>query len=229
MATRNEVASAENAYANASADAPAKVKRKPAKGAAKAAKTADAVGQSTVAAAPSTIPPVAAAPAAAHARKGQTMIAQTVTKFTEEATKVAAQAKARTETLVADMQERAQTAAAKGQELTKDAVEFSKGNVEAVVEAGKIAAKGMETMGQDFVTYAKQSMEDSSAAAKRFAEVKTPAEFFQLQSELAKSTLDALVKHGSKTTETSVKLANEAFQPISNRIALAVAKLKTAA
>ena len=118
---------------------------------------------------------------------------------------------------------------AKGQEIAKEAVEFSKGNLEAMVEAGKIAAKGGEAIAQDLAAYAKQSFTDTTAAAKRYAEVKTPADFFQLQTELTKTAFDTMVKQGSKTTELSVKLANDAFQPISNRIALAVSKLKSAA
>ena len=98
-----------------------------------------------------------------------------------------------------------------------------------MVEAGKIAAKGGEEIAKDLAAYAKQSFTDTTAAAKRYAEVKTPADFFQLQTELTKTAFDTFVKQGSKTTELSVKLANDAFQPISNRIALAVSKLKSAA
>ena len=72
-------------------------------------------------------------------------------------------------------------------------------------------------------------MTDTTEAAQRYAAVKTPAEFFQLQSELSRTALDSAVKQGAKTTEMTVKLANDAFQPLSNRISLAVSKLKTAA
>ena len=183
----------------------------------------------TKASKPAAIKTISTAPAAALFSKGQTMITEATTKFTEEATKVASQAKAQAETTFADMQTRAKAAAEKSQEFAKDAVEFSKGNVEAMVESAKIAAKGFETVGQEIMSFAKQSMTDTTEAAKRYSSVKTPTEFFQLQSELSKSALDSLVKHGAKTTELSVKLANDAFQPISNRIALAVSKLKSAA
>lgn len=157
------------------------------------------------------------------------MITETAQKMTEEATKLATEAKTRTEALVGDMTTRAKAAAEKGQEFAKEAVEFSKGNVEAIVEAGKIAAKGAEALGHELVAFTKQSVEDTTAAAKRYAAVKTPTEFFQLYSELSKATLDTMVKQGAKTTELTVKMANDAFQPISNRIALAASKLKSAA
>jgi phasin family protein len=157
------------------------------------------------------------------------MITEATTKMTEEATKVATDAKARTEALVADMQVRAKQAADKGQEFAREAVDFSKGNVEAIVESAKIAAKGTEELVQEMVSFAKHSMTETTEAAKRYAAVKSPTEFFQLQQELSKTALDTFVKQGAKTTELSVKLANDAFQPISNRIAVAVSKLKNAA
>lgn len=170
-----------------------------------------------------------AAPAATLLSKGQTMITEAATKMTEEATRLSSEAKARTEAMVGDMQTRAKAAAEKGQEFAKDAVDFSKGNVEAVVESMKIAAKGMTEMGQELAGFAREAVADTTEAAKRYAAVKSPTEFFQLQSELSKTALDNAVKNGAKATEMTVKLVNDAFQPISNRIALGVSKFKNAA
>ncbi|MCC7394811.1 MAG: phasin family protein [Sphingomonadaceae bacterium] len=161
--------------------------------------------------------------------KGKSMLNEATAQMTEQATKLVGEARTRTEAFVADMQVRAKEAGEKGQAFAKEAVEFSKGNVEAFVESAKIVAKGAEVIGQEIVAFAKASVEDTTNAAQRYAAVKTPAEFFALQNELSRTALDNVVKHGSKTTELSVKLANDAFQPISNRIALAVSKLKSAA
>src|SRR3546814_4531912 len=70
----------------------------------------------------------------------------TVKKFAEDA-------KARTEALTADFQERSKEALAKSSKLAEEAVEFNKANVEALVEAGKIAAKNLETLGQEGVAF----------------------------------------------------------------------------
>ncbi len=171
----------------------------------------------------------AAKPASTTFTKGKTMLNEATAQMTEQATKLAGEARTRTEAFVADMQVRAKEAGEKGQAFAKEAVEFSKGNVEAFVESAKIVAKGAEVIGQEIVAFAKASVNDTTNAAQRYAAVKTPAEFFALQNELSRAALDNVVKHGSKTTELSVKLANDAFQPISNRIALAVSKLKSAA
>lgn len=158
----------------------------------------------------------------AAAQEGIKKMANTVKNFAEEA-----QTKA--EEFFGDYNSKAKAAAEKGQELAKDAVEFTKGNVEAVVEAGKIGFKGSQDLTRDYVEFAKQSFEDTTAALKKVAGVKTPTEFFQLQGELSRSAFDAAVKQSSKNSEAVLKLANDMFQPISNRVAVAVSKIKSAA
>ena len=164
---------------------------------------------------------VASAKPAAN-QEGIKKMANTVKNFAEEA-----QAKA--EEFFGDYNSKAKAAAEKGQELAKDAVEFTKGNVEAVVEAGKIGLKGSQDLTRDYVEFAKQSFEDTTAALKKVAGVKTPTEFFQLQGELSRNAFDAAVKQTSKNSEAVLKLANDMFQPISNRVAVAVSKFKSAA
>src|SRR3546814_14706859 len=72
---------------------------------------------------------VAPKPVAA-ATKGFKTMNDTVKKFAEDA-------KARTEALTADFQERSKEALAKSSKLAEEAVEFNKANVEALVEAGR--------------------------------------------------------------------------------------------
>ena len=52
---------------------------------------------------------------------------------------------------------------------------------------------------------------------KTLAEAKSPTEFFQIQSELARASFDRFVAESSKLTERVVKLAGEAAQPLQNR------------
>ncbi|WP_204200190.1 phasin family protein [Sphingomonas longa] len=136
---------------------------------------------------------------------------------------------AKAQAVFTDMTERSKGAVEKGQKLFADATEFGKGNVEALVESSKIAARGIETMSQDAVAYAKSSFEHASEAMKTLSSVKSPAEFMKLQADYARSAFDAMMAHTSKSTEASLKLAGEVAQPISNRIAVAAEKIKVAA
>ncbi len=129
----------------------------------------------------------------------------------------------------ADVQTRAKTAYAKSTVLASEATEFTKANVEAVVESGKIFFAGAQELLKDNVETGKTVLETVTEDAKKVAAVKSPTELFQLQGEIARRNFDAVVAYGSKRTEAWVKLYNEAFAPISNRVSVAAEKIKTAA
>lgn len=133
------------------------------------------------------------------------------------------------QTLFAEANERAKAAVEKGTKLFEEANEFSKGNIEAIVESGKIAAKGLETFGQDAAEYSRKQFEGATAALKSLSTIKSPTDFFKLQSDYVRSSFDSIVAQTSKNTEAMLKLAGEVAQPISNRVALAAEKAKIAA
>ncbi len=128
-----------------------------------------------------------------------------------------------------DMNDQAKTAVEKSQKLAAEMGDFGKGNIEAMVESSKIAAKGMETMGQDVAEYTRKSFEGMTATLKTMASVKSPTELFKIQSDYARSAFDAAIAQTSKNTEMMVKLTSDAVQPISSRFAVAVEKVKLAA
>ncbi|WP_241214883.1 phasin family protein [Sphingomonas sp. S-NIH.Pt15_0812] len=131
--------------------------------------------------------------------------------------------------MFSDLTARSQGAVEKSQKMFGEIAEFNKGNVEAFVESSRIAARGFETMGQDAVAYAKSSFEGMTQALKTLSTVKSPTEFMKLQADYARSAFDAMVAQTSKSTETTLKLAGEVAQPISNRVAVASEKMKISA
>ncbi len=145
----------------------------------------------------------------------------TVTQFAEEA-------KTRTENAIGEFQTRAKAAVEKGQAGFAEAAEFNKGNVEALVASAKVAAKGAQEIASYTVEYGKGAIEKAVADTRRLYSVKSPTEFFSVQSEIAKSTVDEAVAQVSKFTENYLKLVGEVVQPLSNRYALAAEKVKTA-
>lgn len=136
-------------------------------------------------------------------------------------------------TTPAEFTDKMQTAFKDAQEKAKaafgDAGTFAKGNVEAIVESGKILATGLQDMTKGYVEETKTSFEAMTADVKDLAAVKSPTEFFEKQSALMRKNFDAAVAASSKNSEAMLKLVNEAFQPISTRVSLAVEKIKTAA
>lgn len=130
---------------------------------------------------------------------------------------------------VAEMQAKAQTAYDKGTTMVAEMTDLAKGNAEALVESGKILAAGMQDLGKSFAEDAKSSYETMTADFKEMAAIKSPTELFQLQGKIMRRNFDAMVAATSKGTEHGMKLANEAFAPLTARVNLAVEKLSKAA
>jgi len=145
----------------------------------------------------------------------------------EATQKLAEDTKVKFETAFADLSEKAKAGVEKSTKAMEEMSDLAKGNVEALVESGKIAAKGMESIGQNAADFSRTSFEKTTAVLKGFAAVKSPAEFFQLQNDLVSSTLDAFAKETAKNSEVLFKLAGEVAQPISNRVAIVTDKVKS--
>src|SRR5687768_5537774 len=96
----------------------------------------------------------------------------------KDATNVAADS---IQAVFGDVNERAKSTVEKSAKLMEELTELTKGNVEAIVASSKVAAKGVETLGQEAADYGRRSFEEASAALKSFAEVKSPTDFFRLQ------------------------------------------------
>lgn len=210
---------AEKAYAAAAADAPvAKKVAAPKKPAAK--KTA---APAKKVAAKKFVKPAAkkVAKAAPLKSKDTTIMAKTQQAAEDFTAKV--------KDAVADLQDRAKTAFEKSNAVFADAGEFTKGNVEALVESGKVLAAGLQDLGKVYVEDAKTGFETMTADVKELAAVTSPADFFKLQGEILRRNFDTAMATGSKRSEALVKLANDAFAPVQTRVSLAIEKVKQAA
>jgi len=131
--------------------------------------------------------------------------------------------------VTAEAQTRAKAAYDKFQAYAGEMTDMTKGNVEALVESGKILGAGVQTIARSEVEAAKGAFETLTADLKAMAAIKNPTELFKLQGEIARRNFDAAVARYSKTAEVSMKLANDAFAPLSSRMSLAAERLSNAA
>jgi phasin family protein len=131
------------------------------------------------------------------------------------------------QSLFGDASERGQEAIARSQKTAGDLAELTRDNVEALAEAGRIAAEGARSLGQELVASTREGVEQAADAVRTLAEAKSPTEFMQIQSELARASFDRMVAETSRLTESAVKLAGEAFQPLSNRASVATDRLNS--
>ena len=121
------------------------------------------------------------------------------------------------QTLFADANERSQDLVKRSQKVAEELADLTRANVEAIVEAGRVASEGARSIGQDVVASSRDGVEQAADAIRSLAEAKSPTEYLQLQGEFARASFDRAVAETSKLAEQMVKLAGEAFQPISNR------------
>lgn len=121
------------------------------------------------------------------------------------------------QSLFADAGERSQDALRRSQEIAEQLADMTRGNVEAIAEAGRLAAEGARSLSRDVIAKGREGVEETAEAIRTLAEAKSPTEFVQLQSDFARASFDRMVAQSSRFTESFVKLAGEAIQPLSNR------------
>jgi phasin family protein len=121
------------------------------------------------------------------------------------------------QSLFANAGDRGQELVKKTQKVSEELADLARANVEAIVEASRVASEGAKSIGQDVVAKQRDSVEQTADAIRSLAEAKSPTEYLQLQGEFARASFDRAIAESSKLTESLVKLAGEAFQPLSNR------------
>lgn len=160
---------------------------------------------------------------------GAKIMTDTIQK-TQEATKqVAEKATEQFRSAANQANERGKVAMEKGARVVEEMADLTRGNLEALVASQKTAAKYVETLTQGAADYSRRTFEEASATMKSFAEVKSPTDFFRLQSEFARSAFDQFVAEGSRVTETMVKMSNDVAEPLASRYAVASERMKAVA
>lgn len=126
-----------------------------------------------------------------------------------------------------------ETLAAAGNKAVKDGVEravsafgeinvFGKDNIEAFVASMTTAGKGVEALNTQIAAYAKQAMEDGVDAAKKFSGAKSVQEVIELQSEYAKSSVEAYLAEMHKVTDAFAGTMKDAAKPLNDRMTAAI-------
>lgn len=105
---------------------------------------------------------------------------------------------------------------------------FSQGNIEAFMKSGQILATGMQDLSKQFAATAQASMDETMSTFKALAGVKSLKDAIDLQTSLARSTLEKTMAESGKLTDASIKLTEQALAPITARVTLAVEKFAKA-
>jgi phasin family protein len=112
-------------------------------------------------------------------------------------------------------------AAARFEELTG----LQRGNLEAFFSAGTVAMKNVETLSEEMLAFNKKAMEDGVANAKKFMDCKTMQDVVELQTNLARTQLEAMLAQSTKFTDLALKMTGEIVEPMQSRLGETVEKL----
>ena len=133
------------------------------------------------------------------------------------------------ETATAGMQQAGEQAQAqmkdglqRAMKTAEQVTQFSQGNVEAMVKSSQILATGLTDMSKLIAANAKASMDETMSVFKAMSSVKSIKEAFELQQSFARSSMEKALNESGRLTEHSLKLAEQAFAPISARVNAAV-------
>lgn len=100
----------------------------------------------------------------------------------------------------------------------EDAAQSSKETVEAAVKSSQLFAEGAKEVGKAISEMTQSSLEMSMQAGQAMLGVKTFKDFMDLQSDFAKKSFDQMIAGTSKVSDLAVKVANEAFEPLAQRV-----------
>jgi phasin family protein len=106
----------------------------------------------------------------------------------------------------------------------EEMVSFGQGNIEALLKSGQIWAAGVQDLGKHFAATAQAQMDETMATVKALSSVRSIKEAVELQTAMAKTTMEKLVAETGKLTDASMKLAEQTIAPITERVTLATEK-----
>ena len=130
---------------------------------------------------------------------------------------------------LADTQAKVKEGMEKAMKTAEELVAFSQGNLEAMVKSGQIWAAGVQDIGKQMAANAQASFDETMSMFKALTGAKSLKDAFDLQSSLARTTMEKTLAESGKLTDASVKLTEQAMAPLTARFSLAMEKFaKTA-
>jgi len=112
----------------------------------------------------------------------------------------------------------------KAMKTAEELMEFAQGNGEALMKSGQIWAAGVQHISVQVVATAQASFNETMSVFKALTSVTSLKEAMDLQTNLARSTLEKTVNESGKLTKASFELTEQVIAPITARVTLAAEK-----
>lgn len=128
-------------------------------------------------------------------------------------------------TLMETPMQQANKAAETMMKAAEEAVEFGRGNVEAMTKATQIYVAGVQDLGKQTFAVVQGLADHAMEGAKALSGVKSLQEAVQIQSNYARAAIEKSVSESAKLGEHALKLTEQTFAPITARMTLAAEKI----
>ena len=104
-------------------------------------------------------------------------------------------------------------------------VTFGQGNVEALVKSSQVVASGMQDITKQLAAAMQASLDETMTTFRAMAGVRSIKEAIDLQTTLARNTVEKTLTQTSHVADASFKIAEQAIAPIAGRVSLAVDRI----
>jgi phasin family protein len=136
---------------------------------------------------------------------------------------------AKAATGLADTQAKVKEGMEKAMKTAEDLVAFSQGNAEAMIKSGQIWTAGVQDIGKLIAANAQASFDETMSTFKALSSARSLKDAFELQSSLARSTIEKAMAESGKLTDASLKLTEQVMAPLTARFSLAMEKFAKSA
>ncbi len=110
--------------------------------------------------------------------------------------------------------------------ILKDTQSFGTQYSDACAKSGEIFKKGMEDMVSTMMSLTQDSAAKQADFVKQVMSSKTPNEFAEMQSKIARESFDDFMKGANKMSEIGTKILTESSEPVSKEVQKAMQKAK---
>jgi phasin family protein len=117
----------------------------------------------------------------------------------------------------------------KAMKTAEELVAFGQGNIEAFLRSGQIWTAGMQDLSKQFAATAQASFDETVSTFKAMSSVKSLKDAVDLQTNLARATIEKTLSESGRLTDASFKLTEQALAPLTARVTLAVEKFAKSA
>ncbi len=100
----------------------------------------------------------------------------------------------------------------------EEATAFSRDNVEALVAAGSVTARGVEELSTEMAAVGKAGLGEAAAAARAILGAGSFDQAMEAQTAYARKAIDTYVAETARLGTLGVRLAQQAYEPIGARM-----------